>query len=106
MGSKAPQPRPQPFHDVKPVSPPPPKRDGSRNVQTIVRRAGWRLFACVSCGDVRWIATRDRFSLSSETCRCGETVYPLDEQPDESIKVDAFCNLVGHVPDRVLRIGE
>lgn len=68
-------------------------------------RSGWRLFACMDCGDVRWIATRDRLSPSVETCRCGESVIPLDEQPDESLAVDAWCNLVGQVPDRVLRDG-
>lgn len=84
----------------------------SENAQTsapldrlVGRRAGWRLFSCLDCCDVRWVATRDRLSPSNETCRCGETVYPLDEHPDEFLEVDALCNLVGHVPDRVLRSG-
>jgi len=70
------------------------------------RRAGWRLFACPDCCDVRWIATRDRFSPSSEVCPfCNEIVLPLDEQRDEELAVDSFCNLVGTPEDRVLRSG-
>jgi hypothetical protein len=65
-------------------------------------RHGWRLFVCFDCQDVRWIATRDRHSQSSETCNCGKTNYPLDSKPDEDLKVDAFGNLVGEVPDCVL----
>ena len=51
---------------------------------------------------MRWIATRDRFSPSNETCQCSETVFPIESQPDESLVVDEFCNLVGNVPDRIL----
>lgn len=78
-----------------------------RRVEPLVgRRSGWRLFSCIDCCDVRWIATRDRFSPSSEVCQfCNEIVLPLDEQPDDLLQVDAFCNLVGCPADRVLRSG-
>lgn len=70
------------------------------------RRAGWRLFACEECGRIVWKATRDRFSPSSESCKCGEIVYPLDEKPDENLKVDKFCNLIEYPEDAELREGD
>jgi len=69
-------------------------------------RSGWRLFSCTACGDVRWIATRDRLSPSGEVCRCGENTYPLDNMPDNTLETDGFGNLAEHVPDSVLRLGE
>jgi len=69
-------------------------------------RRGWRLFACRECGRVYWAATRDRLSPSNDVCRCGGCVLPLDSEPDELLEVDAFGNLVGIVPDRILRHGD
>lgn len=70
------------------------------------RRAGWVLFACDQCHDVRWVATRDRFSHSGNSCCvCGEWLIPLDEKPDEALPVDEFCNLVKRPSDVILRDG-
>jgi hypothetical protein len=66
-------------------------------------RAGWRLFSCEECFEVVWMPTRDRFSPSNETCRCGETVLPIDSREDESLEVDAAGNLKSCPADRILR---
>ena len=68
-------------------------------------RAGWRLFSCEECGDVRWIPTRDRYSPSSDSCiECGERVTPLENEPG-NFDLDVHGNLLFYPPDRVLRRG-
>lgn len=58
-------------------------------------RQGWRYFKCDDCEHMWKEKSRDCHSPSGDNCpRCGDWAFPFNVEPDATIPVDKWGNLI------------
>jgi hypothetical protein len=55
---------------------------------------GFRLFRCDTCNNEWKYPCRDCYSSSGDSCRCGDSVYPLECEEHPEWPVDVSGNII------------